>query len=117
LVEDGVIVLGAILPSAQRAEVRHLQASFGFDLDDLARVLVLLALVLALPANRTSLLPVGYHLGAEHVFLDLFGIGQRCPYLAGWRSDVGFCGRDEIVHVSSPGSLSSQFSRGSGSAL
>src|SRR5262249_12997293 len=103
VIENRVIVLGTILPSAQRTEVRHLQAPFGFDLDDLAFVLVPVPFILALPPNRTSLLPVRYHLRAEHVFLDLLGIGHRGPHLAWWRRNGAFCGRAEIVHVSSLG--------------
>ena len=53
LVRERVVVLGDVLLSAQRAEVRDLQASRRVDLDDLALVLVPLALVLAFPDDAS----------------------------------------------------------------
>ena len=98
LVHERVVVLGNVLLAAQGAEVRHLQAAFGLELDDLAPVLVLFAFVLAFPDDRAARPPVRFDLGAEHVLLDLLGIGECSPDLAGRRIDLGLGGGHVVGH-------------------
>src|SRR5262245_43149178 len=61
-VHKRVVILGRILLATQWAEVSELEPALVLDLQDLALVLVLLALVLALPGYGTPWLPIGLHL-------------------------------------------------------
>jgi hypothetical protein len=96
-----VVVLGNVLLATQRTEVRHLEALGRLDLHDLALVLVRPPLLLALPDDPASLLPIGHDLRTEHVLLDLLRIGQCCPDLRGRCIDFDFGG----CYVVPPGSL------------
>ena len=80
-----------ILLTAQRAEVRELEPVLALDVQDLAFVLVPLALVLALPGDPASGPPIGLHFRAEHVLLNLIRVRQRPPDLAARGVDLGFC--------------------------
>jgi len=82
LVGECVVVLGDVRLAAERTEVAHPEQPVRLDRQDLALVLVFLALVHALPDDRTSLLPVGLHLRAEHVLLDLLRVRQCRPHPA-----------------------------------
>ena len=99
LVDEGVVVLGTVLETARRAEMRQLEEPRALDFDDLALVLVRLPLVLALPDDRATGLPVGRDARAEHVLLDLVGIGESVPDLLLGRVDLGFRCGDVVGHV------------------
>src|SRR5205823_14651868 len=71
LVDNRVIVLRLVLAAAQRTPVRVLEQPLRLDLEDLSLVLIRLSFPLAPPVDGAALFPVGRHLGAVHVFLDL----------------------------------------------
>src|SRR5262249_11072876 len=97
-IDECVVVLGHILLTAQRAEVCELQSAILHDLEDLALVCVLLALVLAVPGYWASRLPVGFHSRTEHVPLYLVGVCQRSPDLAARGVDLGSCSGNVPLH-------------------
>src|SRR5215469_5433639 len=102
LVRQGVVVLRDVVLPAQGAEVRHDQTTLRLDLDDSAFVLVSPALVFASPDDCAAWFPVGFHLGSEHVPLDLDRISQCRPHPRGRCGDVRFCGRNDPGHSSAP---------------
>src|SRR5215471_6352328 len=102
LVRQGVVVLRDVVLPAQGAEVRHDQTTLRLDLDDSAFVLVSPALVFASPDDCAAWFPVGFHLGSEHVPLDLDRISQCRPHPRGRCGDIRFCGRNDPGHSSAP---------------
>src|SRR4029077_16447342 len=99
-VRQGVVVLGHIVLPAQGTEVRNDETTVRLYLDDLALVLVSPSLVFALPDDRAAWLPVGLHLGSEHIPLDLGRISQGRPHPSGRSDNVGLCGRNDPGHGS-----------------
>jgi len=81
--------------------VRNDETTLRLYLDDLALVLVSPSLVFTLPDNCAAWLPVGFHLGPEHVPLYLGRISQGRPHPCGRSDNVGLCGRNDPGHGSS----------------
>src|SRR5262245_53126010 len=100
LVQERVVVLGQVIFAAHRAEVGQLEPARGLDLDDLPAILVRLPFVLALPGDVTALLPVGLHPRAEHVLLNLLGIGDSVPDFVSRGVDLGLGDCDMVGHES-----------------
>ena len=79
-VDEPVVVLRLVRLTHHRAVVSHREHVRLVVGQDLALVLVGAALVLAAPGDRAADLPVGLDHGAEHVLLDLRGVGQGRPH-------------------------------------
>src|SRR6188472_468236 len=98
LVDEGVVVLGTVLFTAERAVVRQLETPAGLNGDDLPLVLVRLPVVFTPPHDRAARLPVGFDVRPEHVLLDQLRLGQRRPDIVGGSVDLGLGGCDVPAH-------------------
>ena len=78
---DGVIVFRAVRQTGEAAPIEVGEALVGYDFENLALVLVLLALPRAPEVNQTSRFPVGLNFSAEKILLDEFRLGQMFPDL------------------------------------
>src|SRR5579871_115465 len=99
-VRQGVVVLRHIVLPAQGTEVRNDETTLRLYLDDLALVLISPSLVFTLPDDCSAWPPVGFHLGSEHIPLDLSRISQGRPHPRGHSGDVDLCGRNDPGHGS-----------------
>src|SRR5215207_2071967 len=99
LVSDGVVVLRLVLLPSQGTEVRQLEPPRLLHLQDLALVLIRLALPLTAPGDAAAGTPGGLHRRTEHVLRDLFRVGQCRPHSFRWRGNVYVSARKKSGHV------------------